>query len=135
MPEQEDLRIIYLYRKFFSRTATLAEVEEFSNLLDKDLTQDKLFRLLDTDFKLSESQLIEIDEFRSQQIFKNIIEQPQGRQTIRKIFPRIAIAASFIGALLIVSLYLVFNYLQRRKISPPQLLQKTISLLGKPALR
>lgn len=99
MSIREDNRLIALYQKFQTKTASADELEEFYDFLASDGAEQRLFELLETDFQLTERQRSEISEVRAEQIFQNITSHPQPSGKIKNLWLRIAGAAAIAGIL------------------------------------
>lgn len=104
MTIQDDNRIIVLYQKFLSKTASASELEAFSAFLTTDGAQQRLFDLLERDGQENILYWSDINELRSIDIFEKIVQQPQERQNVKKLWPRIA-GVAVILAVVFVSLF------------------------------
>lgn len=105
MPNIEDDRILLLYQKFQSKTASVEELTEFNNFLASDGAEQHLFELIEKEYRSTEINLPGLSEFRARQIFQEITSQSQSHRKIRKLWPRIAGVAAVAGLLAISILF------------------------------
>ncbi|MCQ6957219.1 FecR family protein [Mucilaginibacter aquariorum] len=105
MSNTEDNRLLLLYQKFQSKTASVEELTELNNFLASEGAEQHLFELIEKEYQLSEIKQPELSEFRAAQIFQQITSQPQTHRKIRSLWPRIAGVAAIAGMLVISILF------------------------------
>ena len=105
MSNIEDNRLILLYQKFQSKTASVEELTEFNNFLAEEGAEQHLCELIEKEYQSSEIKQTELSELRAEQIFHQITSQPQTLHKVRKLWPRIAGVAAIAGMLGIAILF------------------------------
>lgn len=105
MSNIEDNRLLLLYQKFQSKTASVEELTELNNFLASEGAEQHLFELIEKEYRSFEIKQPELSEFRAGQIFQQITGQPQLHRKIRKLWPRIAGVAAVAGLLAISILF------------------------------
>ncbi|WP_439697840.1 FecR family protein [Mucilaginibacter sp. AW1-7] len=105
MPNTEDNRLLLLYQKFQSKTASVEELTELNTFLASGGAEQHLFELIEREYQSSEIKQPKLSEFRAGQIFQQITSQPQTHRKIRKLWPRIAGVAAIAGLLAIAILF------------------------------
>lgn len=97
MTNQQDNRIVSLYSKFMAKKASIVELEEFDAFLNTPDAEKHLFELLEDDYQLSESLLLDISEIRARMILEEITSRPQERGNVRRLWVRLAGVAAVIA--------------------------------------
>ena len=90
-------RVIELYERLRSQTATLAEKAEFDTLLKDEAAEQAFKNFLDKgwdDISAKDQEAVIINNYEP--VFEHIISQPQYKPSASKWWPRIAVAASTI---------------------------------------
>jgi ferric-dicitrate binding protein FerR (iron transport regulator) len=105
MSNTEDNRLLLLYQKFQSKTASVEELTELNNFLASEGAEQHLFELIEKEYQSSEIKQPELSEFRAGEIFLQITSLPQTHRKIRKLWPRIAGVAAIAGMLAISILF------------------------------
>jgi ferric-dicitrate binding protein FerR (iron transport regulator) len=105
MSNTEDNRLLLLYQKFQSKTASVEELTELNNFLASEGAEQHLFELVEKEYQSSEIKQPELSEFRAGQIFQQITSQPQTHRKVRKLWPRIAGVAAIAALLAIAILF------------------------------
>lgn len=105
MSNTEDNRLLLLYKKFQSKTASVEELTELNNFLASEGAEQHLFELVEKEYQSSEIKQPELSEFRAGQIFQQITSQPQTHRKVRKLWPRIAGVAAIAALLAIAILF------------------------------
>jgi transmembrane sensor len=105
MSNIEDNRLLLLFHKFQSKTASVEELTEFNYFLAEEGAEQRLFELIEREYKSAEIHQTELNEISAQQIFHQITSQPQTLHKVRRLWPRIAGVAAIAAMLVIVILF------------------------------
>lgn len=104
MSIEEDKRLILLYQKFHSKTASVEELAELNNFLAGKGAEQRLFELIENSYQPTEMHQAELTELRAEEIFEHITSHAQDHHKVIKLWHRIAGVAAIAG-LLTVSVF------------------------------